>query len=141
MTSLAQQLIKGLFDETPVFDRGSKHVFGSKASLDANEAVAEKTYTGRALQAYHRLCEGIKRKGYEIFERSRSYLEANYGKGTRGYEDGRTIEVEPGNIKALLHEYAAKLLKGKTGRTHDELHPQIYSLAAQMERELAPALG
>lgn len=56
----------------------------------------------------------------------------NYLSGIlEGYETGNSIWINAGlppdkKLVALSHEYAAKKLKEKTGRTHDELHPEIY---------------
>lgn len=141
MARLVEKLMRGLFDERPIFDMNMKAISNSNgyAVSDAGN-TGSKTYLSKALQIYHKLVDAIKRKGYEIIERSRSYLERTYGKGTRGYEDENWMEVEPGNTKAVLHEYAAKLLRGITGKSHKELHPQINAFAGTMERE-AYALG
>lgn len=137
MSGFVKELIKGLFAETPVFGTSPEDAMSKQSSVTARK----RTYRDMALEAYTALCEAIRMKGYTVIERSRKYLEREYGAGTRGYETGNTIEVEPGNLKALIHEYAAKLLQRRTGKTHDELHPQIYALAEKMERDMAPALG
>lgn len=140
MNGIAKRLINGLFDERPVFGTDTSQI------PDNGATERDKPYVNRALEAYNGLCAQVKAKGYSIIERPLRYMEERYGRSTIGYEDGRKIEIASDapvgeRLRALLHEYAAKLLKSQTGETHDELHPRICAFAKEMEYSLAPTLG
>jgi hypothetical protein len=82
-------------------------------------------------KAYADIARDVHKAGYNLIELPESEMVYRFG-NREGYERGGDIYVAKGmspakKVKVAWHELEAKRLQKKTGRSHEELHPEIIS--------------